>query len=342
MAFNCDRDINNLIEIIQKAKEYQQSKPIPEYVPNVNKPEPMVIEPEPEPEPQQFKSSSMHPLPERINTNTKEDYMDEEEEEKKDEEDYMDEENINNTKDEDEETEDEQDNNDNNNKNIDDAIMNEEEEERAMDGIVNHDLGSTFAGESFKRLRNSENKNDAAYYYYTNQLINKIHAPIVSKGIKTLMDGETNMIDHTILTKWIIEFLSSPITDHSHASKCISDVIEGILLSKVLIQPQILRQYKAKAICITKFTKKESINAVTDGLYAIFIFIYLLNLMLEMKYLEGKTDDDDEELIPYCIKGGKYMRQPPLSLIHSTSNATYSPSEEWRWSIEIPLSLIHI
>lgn len=272
MAFNCDRDISNLIEIIQKAKEYQQSKPIPEYVPNVNKPEPepMVIEPEP----QQFKSS-MHPLPERINTNTKEDYMDEEEEEKKDEEDYMDEEEEN-TKDEDEETEDEQ---DNNNKNSDDGIMNEEEEERAMDGIVNHDLGSTFAGESFKRLRHSENKNDAAYYYYTNQLINKIHAPIVSKGIKTLMDGETNMIDHTIVTKWIIEYLCSPITDHSHASKCISNVIEGILLSKVLIQPQILRQYKAKAICITKFTKNES--NITDGLYAIFIF--LLNLILQMK-----------------------------------------------------------
>ena len=30
------------------------------------------------------------------------------------------------------------------------------------------------------------------------------------------------------------------------------------------------------------------------------------------------------------------MRQPPLSLIHSTINTTYSPSEEWRWSIEIP------
>ena len=223
----------------------------------MNKPEPMAIEPEP-----MVQLKPTHPLPEHNcirninnNNNNNNNMMNEDDETTQDEEDEKkDSNNINN-------------NNNTNN----DNMMNEDEEQRAMDGIVSHDLGSTFAGEIFKRLRRSENQYEASYYHYTNELINKIYAPTIAKSIKTLMNDEENMIDHTIVTKWILNFMSTPISDGRYASKSIVTVIEGILVSKVLIQPKIICDYKPKEINIVKFTKSTSIE--TDGLYFIFIYI---------------------------------------------------------------------
>ena len=204
----------------------------------MNKPEPMAIEREP-----MVQLKPTHPLPEHncIRNN-----------------------NNNMMNEDDETTQDEEDKKDNNNIN-----MNEDEEQRAMDGIVSHDLGSTFAGEIFTRLRRSENQYESSYYHYTNELINKIYAPTIAKSIKTLMSDEENMIDHTIVTKWIINFMSTPISDGRTASKSIVTMIEGILVSKVLIQPKIICDYKPKEINIVKFTKSKSIE--TDGLYFIYI-----------------------------------------------------------------------
>ena len=48
-------------------------------------------------------------------------------------------------------------------------------------------------------------------------------------------------------------------------------------------------------------------------------------------YTDGETND---EVIPYCVKGGIYLREAPLSLIHSSRNSSlYKPESYWRWSI---------
>ena len=235
VVFECDEDINNLIELIQR----KHSKPIPEYVPMIPKIM-QSINPDDDKD-EEIEPNNAMPLPEVVRSNKSN-------HNKKNDSPHDDDDNDDDDKDEDIDID------------SDETVL-EDEEGRQMDGIVQHNLGSAFAGEMLKRLRESKRKKNCGYYFYVNELITRIHAPIICDCITQLHADEANEFDWRLLTKWIVDFLSIPREDTFWMCSRLNRVIEGKIIM-ALLHPDISNEYMIRKINILKVTQ---CNETYDG-----------------------------------------------------------------------------
>lgn len=217
IVFDCPVDINNIIEIIQQ----NNAKSIPELaVPEI------IVKPK---SIQEFRTDVV-PLPEIVCNNKPKPVQ-----------------NNKMDQDDDESTQDEE-------EGADDDESNEEDEQRQMDGIVQHNLGSAFSGEMLIRLRESKSMKNCAYYFYVNELIKRIHAPIICECISKLHVNENYEYDWKLVSKWIIDFISIPRNEITLMCSRINRVIEGKIIMS-LLHPTVSSEYMIRSIHILKVTK---------------------------------------------------------------------------------------
>ena len=233
-------DLDNISKIIDnniRAKELKLSKALPEYVPRLKQTINVEYEEEDEEEDSDvaIKDTCFRPvpLPEKPNSFINNNMACVQ---------------INN---------DNYNNNNNNSADDDTETMNSEEEQRTMDGSVYHtELGASFSGEFFKRLRASRLNNDCAYYYYAYDLFATINVGVIVEGINKLMAPETKSVDWKPIIKWIIDYLA--LSNDQYSIYWMNQRMMNIIEAKIimaLLHIDIKKEYMVDQIHIQKLTK---------------------------------------------------------------------------------------
>jgi len=145
-------------------------------------------------------------------------------------------------------------NNNNNNiaMNKDEDDLMDQDEDDLIRPIVNNDLGTAFAGEMFKKATFSRKKDEGSYYYFVNEIFQKINADIVIQCITDLNKNELNT-DWTQVSKWIIDFLVSEYDPFTMQYRLMRIIDAKIILA--LLHSNIQSEYAVLKICVIKLNK---------------------------------------------------------------------------------------
>ena len=140
--------------------------------------------------------------------------------------------------------------------------------------VNNNNLGTGLAGEMLKRLTYSKNHHDSSYYYYVNEIFQKICIDIIVECVSEL-NKNSHDADWREVSKWIMDFLINPLDDEN--ARKMQFRLMRIIDAKIilaLLHSKIQCDYVVSKICVIKLTKCD--NKVT-GLQHQIIRSFVIN-----------------------------------------------------------------
>ena len=130
------------------------------------------------------------------------------------------------------------------------------------------ELGLTFLGEIYKRLKRSEEREDGTYYCYNDQLFNVVHPKIMINAVNVLLGQEVEESLIQIICFNISSFLTSSREELNDLGLIMTI---GANIVVAMHHPDIFSQFPIEKLSIVKLVKVTK----AQGLCYEYIYIYL-------------------------------------------------------------------